>query len=185
MSKKVKALELDALRKSVAGVKDFVLIEPAKVDSATDYEFRKVLRGKQVKVQLVKNTYAKKVFGENGVNLADGTWGGPTLVCWGGKNIKDLSNAVDAQIKASKKDPKAPDKFKVKTAVADGQAVTIDVAKTLPTREEAIAEIVACVLGPGAGLVGALTGPATQIAGILKAIEDKKPQDSAAPAAAG
>jgi large subunit ribosomal protein L10 len=185
MSKKVKALELDALRKSVAGVKDFVLIQPEKVDSATDYEFRKVLRGKQVKVQLVKNTYAKKVFGENGVNLADGTWGGPTLVCWGGKNIKDLSNVVDDQIKASKKDPKAPDKFKVKTAVADGQAVTMAAAKLMPTREEAIADILACVLAPGADLVAALTGPATAIAGILKAIEEKKPDEAAAPAAAG
>jgi large subunit ribosomal protein L10 len=184
MSKKVKALELDTLRKAYAGVKDYVLIEPLKVDSATDYEFRKKLREKQVKVQLVKNTYGKKVFGENGITL-DGVWGGPTLVCWGGKNIKDLSNAVDEQLKASKKDPKAPDKFKVKTAVADGQKVTLDVAKTLPTREEAIAEIVACVLGPGAGLVGALTGPATQIAGILKAIEEKKPEGEAAPAAAG
>ena len=184
MSKKVKQLELDALRATVAGVKDYVLIEPAKVDAATDFEFRKVLRGKQVKVQLIKNTYAKKVFGENGINLADGTWGGPTLVCWGGKNIKDLSNAVDDQIKASKKDPKAPDKFKVKTAVADGQAVTMAAAKLMPTREEAIAEIVACVLGPGAGLVGALTGPATQIAGILKTIEEKQPE-GAAPAAAG
>lgn len=184
MSKKIKQFELDTLRRAVAGVKDYVLLEPIKVDSATDYEFRKTLRGKQVKVQLVKNTYGKKVFGENGIEL-NGAWGGPTLVCWGGKNIKDLSNAVDAQIKASKKDPKAPDKFKVKTAVADGQAVTMDAAKTMPTREEAVAEIVACVLGPGSALVGALTGPATQIAGILKAIEEKKPEGEAAPAAAG
>lgn len=184
MSKKIKLLELDALRHSFAGVKDLVLIEPLKVDSATDHEFRKNLRQRQVKVQLVKNTFAKKVFGENGVKL-DGSWSGPTLVCWGGKNIKDLSTAVDEQLKASKKDPKAPDKFKVKIAVADGNAVSMGEAMTMPTREEALGAIVGAILGPGAGLAAALAGPGTQIAGILKAIEEKKPDGEAAPAAAG
>ena len=108
------------------------MLEPVKVDSATDYEFRKNLRAKQVKVQLVKNTFAKKVLGENGITL-DAAWAGPTLICWGGKNIKDLSTAVDGQIKASKKDPKAPEKFKVKTAVADGEAISLDAAKVRPT----------------------------------------------------
>ena len=56
-------------------------------------------------------------------------WAGPTLLCWGGANIKELSNTVDEQVKASKKDPKAPERYKVKTAVADGQPVTLDAAK--------------------------------------------------------
>ncbi|MFO0848888.1 MAG: 50S ribosomal protein L10 [Gemmataceae bacterium] len=182
MSKKVKALELDALRKAVGGVKDYVVIEPLGPDSATEYDFRKKLRAKKIKAQMVKNTYAKKVFGEMGIALD--VWGGPTVLCWGGANIKELSNTVDTAVKESKKDPKAPEKYKVKTAVADGQAVTMDVAKTMPTREEAVAELVATILGPGAGLAAALGGPATALAGILKAIEEKAPQGDAAPAAA-
>ena len=67
MSKKIKELELDALRRTFQGVKDYVLLEPLKVDSATDYEFRKKLREKKVRVKLVKNSLAKKVFTENGI----------------------------------------------------------------------------------------------------------------------
>ena len=70
---------------------------------------------------------------------------------------------------------------------ADGEAISIEDAKKRPTREEAIGDIVAALAGPGASLAAALTGPATQLAGILKAIEEKKPDAAAAeaPAAAG
>ena len=106
------------------------------------------------------------------------------MLCWGGANIKELSNAVDGLIKEIKKDPKAPDKFKIKTAVADGQAVTMDIAKTLPTREEAIGNVIAALTGPGSSLVSALVGPGTQLAGILTAIEEKKPDEAPAGEAA-
>lgn len=182
MSKKIKDLELNTLRKTFRGVKDYVLVEPAKVDAATDYNFRKALRAKKVRCQLVKNSLAKKVLAENGVAL-DGAWAGPTLLCWGADSVKALATTVDAAIKDSKKDPKAADKYKVKTAVADGQTVSFELAKTIPTRLEAIGELVAAILAPGANLAAALSGPATQIAGILKAIEEKKPDGDAAAAA--
>ena len=180
MSKKIKALEIDALRAAFGGVKDYVIVAPEKPDAATEFDFRKNLRAKKVRVQLVKNTYAKKIFAEMGIQ-AD-VWSGPTLLCWGASNIKELSNAVDEQVKASRKDPKAPEKYKIKTAIADGEVVTIEAAKVRPTREEAIGSIVAALMGPGSGIAAALAGPATQLAGILKAIEEKGPAGDAVPA---
>ena len=90
---------------------------------------------------------------------------GPTLLCWGGGSIKDLTTAVDAILKDLKKDPKAPEKVKVKTAVADGQPVTFEIAKTMPTRQEAIGGVIAAILGPASQIAGCLTGPASQLAG--------------------
>jgi len=182
MSKAVKQFELDALRADFKGVTDYVFLEPLKVDSATEYQFRKSLREKKVRVKLVKNSYAKKVFGELGVPAAVG--GGPTLVCWGGDNIKALANAVDEAVKATKKDPKAPEKMKEKGAIADGVPVTLAVAKTLPTRVEAIGDVLSALMGPGSSLVSAITAPGTELAGILKAIEEKKPDAEPAPAPA-
>ena len=40
MSKKIKALELTALRHSIGTTKDYVILEPVKLDAAADYEFR-------------------------------------------------------------------------------------------------------------------------------------------------
>lgn len=185
MSKKIKELELNALRQTFKGVKDYVILEPLKADSGTDFEFRRKLREKKCSVKLVKNTFIKKVFTENGVQV-DGL-AGPTLLVWGSDSIKALSNAVDGLLKELKKDPKAPDKYKVKTAVADGQPVPLDVAKTLPTRTEAIGGVLAALLGPAAAIAGCLVGPASQLAGCVAAIEEKAKTagggDAPAPAA--
>jgi ribosomal protein L10 len=177
MSKKIKDLELNSLRQTFKGVKDYVVLEPLKVDSATEFEFRKKLREKKCKAQLVKNSFAKKVFTENGI--AVDVWSGPTLLIWGAGSVKELATTVDALLKELKKDPKAPDRFKEKTAVADGQPVPLSVARTLPTRQEAIGAVVAALLGPGSALAGCLVGPAGQLAGCLKAIEEKGGKEGA------
>ncbi|MDB5310320.1 MAG: rplJ [Gemmataceae bacterium] len=178
MSKKIKELELNDLRKRFKGVKDYVILEPLKVDAATEYEFRKKLREKKCTARLVKNTLARKVFTENGIQVD--VWSGPTILVWGTESIKDLATTVDTLLRDLKKDPKAPDKFKEKTAVADGQAVPLSVAKTLPTRLEAIGGVLAALLGPASAIAGALVGPANQLAGVLKAIEEKGSGDQAA-----
>jgi large subunit ribosomal protein L10 len=181
MSKKIKEMELNALRTTFKGVKDMVLLQPLKLDSAADFEMRKKLRDKKIRVKMVKNSLVKKVFDENGVKVDAGA--GPTLLCWGAGSIKELSTAVDAILKDLKKDPKAPEKIKVKTAVAEGEPVTWEIAKTLPTRQEAIGGVIAAVLGPASQIAGCLTGPASQLAGILVAIEEKGKGGEAAPAA--
>ncbi|HEY2785623.1 MAG TPA: 50S ribosomal protein L10 [Fimbriiglobus sp.] len=182
MSKKIKEFELNALRNSLGGVRDFVALEPMKVDSATEYEFRKKLRLKNIKVQLVKNSFAQKVFAEGGIQ-SDSTWVGATLVCWGAESVKALATSVDQAVKEARKDPKAPEKFKVKTAVADGQTVAFEVAKTLPTRKEAIGDVLAAILGAGGAVVGCLTGPASQIVGCVSAVEEKNKDATPTPAA--
>jgi large subunit ribosomal protein L10 len=184
MSKKIKELELNALRATFKGVKDLVLLEPLKLDSAADFEMRKKLRDKKIRVKMVKNSLVKKVFDENGLKVDAGS--GPTLLCWGAGSIKELSTAVDGILKDLKKDPKAPEKIKVKSAVAEGAPVTWEVAKTLPTRLEAIGSVIGALIGPGSAIAGCLTGPASQLASILKAIEEKAPAtDAAATPAAG
>jgi large subunit ribosomal protein L10 len=184
MSKEVKQMEYTALEKTFSGVRDLVLITPSKVDSATDFTFRKQLREKKVRVQMVKNSLVQRVFAAQGVKLDDKIWRGTTLVAWGADSIKDLSNAVDGLIKdIVKKDPKAKDKFVVKTAVADGQPVSMDVAKKMPTRLEAIGEIIAMILGPASEIAAALTGPASQVASQIATIAEKKEEPAPAPAA--
>lgn len=183
MSKAVKQMEYTALEQTFSGVRDMVLLSPTKVDSTTDYNFRKQLRDKKVRVQMVKNSLVRRVFEANGVNLDDKVWAGTTLVAWGADSIKDLSKAVDGLIKdIEKKDPKQKDRLKVKAAVADGQPVPMATALTMPTRLEAIGEIVGMMLAAVSEISGGLTGPVSQVASQIATIADKK--DEAAPAAA-
>jgi large subunit ribosomal protein L10 len=175
MSKLVKAMEYTTLEKTFSGVRDLVLLSPSKIDSGLDYTFRKQLREKKVRVQMVKNSLAQRVFEAQGVKLDSKVWAGTTLVAWGADSIKDLSKAVDSLIKEiEKKDPKQKDKLKVKTAVADGQAVPMATALTMPTRLEAIGEIIGMILGPASSIAGALAGPGAQLASQIATIADRK-----------
>jgi large subunit ribosomal protein L10 len=184
MSKEVKQMEFTALERTFSGVRDLVLLSPSKVDSGTEYNFRKQLREKKVRLQMVKNSLARRVFEAQGVRLDEKVWAGTTLVAWGADSIKDLSKAVDGLIKdIEKKDPKQKDKLKVKTAVADGQPVPMATAMTMPTRLEAIGEIVAMILGPASSIAAALTGPAGQVASQIATIADRKEEAAPAPAA--
>lgn len=184
MSKAVKQMEYTALEQTFSGVRDMVLLTPSKVDSTVDYNFRKQLREKKVRVQMVKNSLVRRVFEANGVKLDDKVWAGTTLVAWGADSIKDLSKAVDGLIKdIEKKDPKQKDKLKIKTAVADGQPVPMATALTMPTRLEAIGEIVGMMLAAVSEIAGGLTGPVSQVASQISTIADKKEEAPAAPAA--
>ena len=184
MSKLVKQMEYTALEQTFSGVRDMVLLSPARVDSTVDYNFRKQLREKKVRVQMVKNSLVRRVFEANGVKLDDKVWAGTTLVAWGADSIKDLSKAVDGLIKdIEKKDPKQKDKLKVKVAVADGQPVPMATALVMPTRLEAIGEIIGMILGPASAIAGCLTGPGGQVASQIATIAEKKDEAAPAPAA--
>lgn len=49
----------------------------------------------------------------------------------------------------------------------------VKAAASLPSREELIASVVACIGAPGAQLAGAIGAPASAIAGCLSTIEDR------------
>jgi len=184
MSKLVKKMEYVALEKTFSGVRDLVLLSPSKIDSGMEYNFRKQLREKKVRVQMVKNSLAQRVFAAQGVKLDDKVWTGTTLVAWGADSIKDLSKAVDELIKAiEKKDPKQKDKLKVKTAVADGIPIGMDLAMKMPTRLEAIGEVIGAMLGAASEIAGGLVGPGAQVASQIATIAERKEEAPAAPAA--
>jgi len=175
VSKKVKKMELDALSAKFDGVRDLVVLEPDRVQSDLDFSFRKTLRDKKIRVAMVKNTLARKILGEMGITLKPEVWSKPTLIAWGGESIKDLSKSVDGLLKEIvKKNPKDDKKFKVKTAVADGQECKFEDAMKMPTRLEAIGEIIGMILGPASAIAGALTGPASQLASQIAQVGEPK-----------
>ena len=71
----------------------------------------------------------------------------------------------------------------IRLLAAEGQAVPFARALTMPTRKEAIGEVLAALLGGGGAIAGCLTGPASQLAGVLVAIEEKAKGGEPAPAA--
>jgi large subunit ribosomal protein L10 len=186
MSKVIKQMEMDDLKKTFQGVRDAVVLSIQGLNATVDNAFRATLRKKNVRLKVVKNSLTRRVFGELGLAVpADSPfWAGPTALAWGANSVAELSRAIDTELKAPKTAPLYKDKVKIKGAITEGQPIPFEQALTMPTREEAIAQIVAMILGPGSAIAGCLTGPAAQVASQIQTIAEKEPAAETAPAPA-
>lgn len=169
MSKAVKQMQLAALEREFNGVRDAVFLTVKGVDVISENNMRLALRKKNIRMQMVKNSLARRVFDAQGVKVADDVWLGTTVIAWGGNSVKELAKELDAQMKADK----VKDKMSVKSVLADGQPTTFAMAKTMPTRLEAIGEVIAAAIGPAGQIAGCLIAPGGQVASQIKTIADK------------
>jgi len=182
MSKKVKSLiekELTTKFKPLDGV---AVISPKGIDGTKNNQLRRRLGAKGVKVTVVKNTLASRAAAGTKLNGFDKLLDGPSAVVYGKASIATIARMLMEERKLN-------EKLELRGVFFDGEIYPgekgVERVSKLPTREEAVAAIVASVLGPGRKLVGAVKGPAGRIAGILKSIEEKaKAAEAAAPAAA-
>jgi large subunit ribosomal protein L10 len=165
MSKQIKQLEMDALGKTFRDVRDLVALSVVGLDSKADNQLRLSLRKKNIRLQVIKNSLTRRVFGELGIN-ATKIWEGPTTLAWGATSLAELSRELDT---ALGKNPKV----KFKGAVADGQEVTFEQAKKMPTKAEAIGRVVMLALAPASRLLSQIRGPASQVASQIKTLSEK------------
>jgi large subunit ribosomal protein L10 len=175
MSKVIKQMEMDALRSSFEGVRDAVVLSVKGLSCQLDGSLRATLRKKNIRLQVVKNSLTRRVLDELGIPIAADSpyWQGPTTLAWGANSIAELSRAIEDELRKSKIAPQYKDKVIVKGAIADGQLISFDVAVKMPTRLEAIGQILSAILGAGSAIAGCLTGPISQVASQIQTISEK------------
>jgi large subunit ribosomal protein L10 len=170
MSKPVKTLIKQELAKRFDEVTSVAVCGFTGLDSASTYAMRSRLAEKGIKVTVVKNSMAKAAFKEAGLDTINALLEGPCAVAYGTDSIV----SVVRELLVVNKDIPA---FTIKGAVLDGDVFTgedqIKALSKFPTREEALGQLVGCILSAGSNISAALLGPAGQIAGILKTIEEK------------
>src|SRR5688572_9632850 len=96
MSKVIKQMEMEDLRRTFGGVRDMVVLSVEKLDAQGEYTLRATMRKKNIRLKVVKNTLARKVFKELDFHIPDDSpyWLRPTMLAWGTGSIKELSNEV-------------------------------------------------------------------------------------------
>lgn len=183
MSKKVKSLIEKELTTKFSPLDGVAVISPKGIDGMKNNQLRRRLGAKGVKMTVVKNTLAKRAAGTTKLKGFETLLDGPSAVVYGKSSIAEIARMLMAEKKIN-------DKLELRGVFFDGEVFPgekgVERVSKLPTREEAIANIVAAVLGPGRKLAGAVKGPGGKLGGILKAIEEKakeKEQAAAAPAA--
>jgi large subunit ribosomal protein L10 len=187
MSKYVKNLVADDIKKRLQGVQDALLVNMVGMNSSSTYTLRKELRAKKINILVVKNSMAARATtGTSLARLFDGV-GGSAAICWGSDDIVALAKSITTLLKGEKFPA-----FQPRGGVMDGEQISADqiaeVAKW-PTRAEQLSLLVGQILSVGSRLNGQLIAVggalASQIAEKAKGAEEEAAAEGAAAADEG
>src|SRR3954451_24968354 len=171
MSKYVKNLITKDLTKRFEGLDAVGVINPRGVDATKTNLLRRRLREKGLRMTVVKNSLAKRAVEGSKLSGFEKLLDGASAVVYG----KQASISAMARLLLEEK--KTDDKIELRGIFFDGEVYVGDAGvktiSTMPTREEAISNIVGLILGPGRKLAAAIKGPGGTLGAVLKSIEDK------------
>ena len=184
MSKPIKNLMTNDYQRRYGEVASACVVSVIGLDAISTNKLRGELRKRNLRLQVVKNSLARRAFGNTPLAPLCNAFEGPcALVTGSGSAIEIAKALVDVK--------KTYPKIELRVGILDGDPGLIDVERLskMKGRMELLGEVASILTGPGARLAGCLAGPASRIAGCLKAMADKadeeaKPEEAAATAEA-
>jgi ribosomal protein L10 len=180
MSKLVKDLVTDHLKRQLDGVQDLLLVNVVGLPANRTAALRKELRQKNIKLLVVKNSLARRA--TEGTQLAPAFEGssGTLAMVWGASDIVTLAKEVVRL--AGEKDLAA---FTPKGGVMGGAPLRPDEVEQVskwPTREEQISLLLGQILAPGALLASQLNSVGGALASQIKQHAESGEEEPAASA---
>jgi large subunit ribosomal protein L10 len=184
MSKKVKNLITRDIGNRLKDIEAVAVINPRGIPASKNNAIRRKLREKGLRMTVVKNTLAKRAVGDDSkLKGFDSLLDGPSAVIYGEASISTIARMILDE-------KKADEKIELRGIFFDGEVYTgdkgVEQVSKLPTREEAIGQVVALIVAPGQRLGGIFKGQAGKVAALIKAVEERaeKGGGGAAPEAA-
>lgn len=169
MSKPVKQMILADYEQRFDDVTGALIIDIRGVEANDNNALRLDLHKKAIRVTVVKNTLARKALKGTGLEPLVGALDGPSALAYGAESVVEVARQL---VEWARK----LENLQLKAAVLDGQyfegADGVEQLSRYPTRGEAIAQVVQIVFSPGAELVGAATGPGSQLMAVVEAMID-------------
>jgi len=178
MSKYVKELMMDQLKSDLDGSRSVLILDLKGLDAVSEHQLRSDLRKKSIKVRTLKNSLARRVFNEMGMDGLSKYLSGPSVAVWGGDGVAELAKEISAKVKTLKKP-------EIKGGVVDGVVIgpeqVEDITK-LPSREALIGRVVALALAPAQRVVSLANAPAGGLMSQLKTMSEPEGEGEGAPA---
>ena len=169
MSKKVKGFIQQEYQTYYQGVNECLVVSLRGLSGVDNNELRGDLLAKDIRLNVVKNSLARRAFAELGRESISQILTGPCAIAFGGDSIVDVAKVMAEW-------GKKLDALEIKGGYLDDKVLDAQAAEALskmPNRQELQATIVAQALAPGGNISGALKGPASRIAGCIKALIEK------------
>jgi large subunit ribosomal protein L10 len=177
MSKPVKQLLTRELAERYQAVNNAIWVELVGVDGITTNEFRRVLRGRNMRLEVVKTSLFQAACKDGPLAALAAALRGPVALVTGGESAIDAAKLLDEWL------PKLQTKLRLRGAVLEGEYLDESRVKELskmPTKHDLQARIALLIVTPGGLVAGATLAPGRNLAGCLKAFIEKL--EKAAPA---
>jgi len=179
MSKPIKKLIIDSYKKRFGDLEGAVLIEIRSIKSNQANQLRGALATKKIKVTVVKNNLAKQALAGTKLEKISDLLTGAVGLVYGGDSVVAIARALVDTLKEI-------ETLKFRGAIMDGLIFPADKIEELskyPTKTEAQAQVLTLVLSPAKKVAGQILGPGRKLAALVKAIEEKKKNETPAAAA--
>jgi len=178
MSKYLKNLITEDLRRRLQDVDSALLVNVVGLDANTTHRLRGQLREKGIQLMVVKNSLARRATAGTPLGPMFEDLTGPAAICWGAEDIVSLAREVTRLAEDEQYEG-----FQTRGGVMDGQRLTPEEVKEVskwPSRGEALAQLVGQIVGPGAALAATLGGPGALVASQLGKLAEKEESSAAA-----
>lgn len=168
MSKYVKELMMDQLKSDLDGSRSVLIVDLKGLDAIAEHQLRRDLRKKSIKIRALKNTLARRVFSDMGMEGLSQFLSGPSVAVWGGDGVAELAKEISTQVKTLKKP-------EIKGGAVDGVVIgpsqVEDITK-LPSREALIARVVGLALSPAQQVIALANAPAGNLQALLQTLSE-------------
>jgi len=169
MSKTVKDMVTHEYRSRYEGTTSACVIDMTGMTVKQQQHLRASVRKKAARIQVVKNSLARRAFGDGPLAPLSASLEGPcALVTSDETSVIDVAKALVEAAKELKE-------LKLKTAIFDGdpELLSVDELSKMKGLNELMGEIAMLISSPGRALAGCVQSPAAKIAGCLKTLADR------------
>jgi large subunit ribosomal protein L10 len=157
-----------------------LILDLKGLDAIAEHQLRRDLRKKAIKLRALKNSLARRVFSEMGMDGLSKYLSGPSVAVWGGDGVTELAKEISAKVKTLKKP-------EIKGGAVDGVVIgpeQVEEITKLPSREVLIGQVIGLLLGPAREVLSLLSSPGGNLVGQLEALAERQGSERGDPAPA-
>lgn len=170
MAKVVKKLIVEELRERLQGVDGWVLVDTTGLDAQSAEGIRTELREAGLRMIVLRNSLARKVFEEMGVTVGEDHLQGPTALLYGGTGALSISRVLIPWRKKRKL-------LRVRGGLLDGQVVEpreVERLASIPDMPVLRSQLYYLLGGTILRLHFAMAGPIGRFSALMAALSKKK-----------
>jgi len=168
MSRPVKEMISADLRERYAGVDGACVVALTGLNIQAQEKLRRDLREKSARLEVVKNSLARRAFADTPLEPLGNALDGPCALVTTCESLIDTARAL---VRAAQDLPE----LALKQAMLDGDPtlVTVEELSKMKGRSELFGEIAMLISSPGRVIAGCLKSPQAKVAGCLRAVIDQ------------